>query len=171
MSVPLAALEAGGAVEFAYILLQTRSQTFRCDTVGIEVEVLDFLTDYPPCHWIYVETKDVAADPIGFHQWSAAAHERIGDTNTMEIVVSVEGILQRGIGELGQHESPEKRPRPTCEPLMDSDRGPIALLYLLLTQSKIRDEGNIKSLFDHRSIPPYPALARQKPGKTSIDAL
>ena len=79
--------------------------------------------------------------PGNFHpairQRRAAAHEGVGDNPAGKVVRAEEGLRQRSIAKLCQHQATEKRARPPGEPLVDSDDGSVVLLDPLLFQRQL----------------------------------
>jgi len=123
-------------------------RTRRC-AVRVQVEMLDFLPDYPIGHGVDIAPRNVAPYAISLHERRSTAHERIGDTKAFKIMTVVEGFLERRIDEFREQKRPEQCSGAASKPFMDGDRRPIVLLDLLFPQSQSGHKWNIEKLFYH----------------------
>jgi len=64
--------------------------------------VFYLLTNNPVSHGVDIESRDIAAEPVGFDERRAAAHEWIGNSGSFQIVSPVKYLRQRFIDKLGK---------------------------------------------------------------------
>ena len=112
------------------------------------VEVIDLFADDPGGHGIDVEAIDVAAHAVGLDQRCTAAHERVGNPQSGEVVRAEERVRQRLLAEFGEDQAAKQGSRAAGKPLVDSDDRAVVLLNLLLPQRHLGDEGHVKAPFD-----------------------
>jgi hypothetical protein len=94
MGVGRTAERAAGPIEGADLRLQGIPQGRRRIGIFLQIKVLDLPVDDPPGHGIDVVSEDVATGPVGFQERGAAAHERIGDAASVEVVSLIKAVPQ-----------------------------------------------------------------------------
>ena len=99
MGLVTAAFQAFRAVQVADILFQGAAKGARRFAVCDQVEMLDFLPDYPVGHGVDIAPRNVAPYAICLHERRSAAHERIGDTKSLKVMTVVEGFPEWRIDE------------------------------------------------------------------------
>ena len=102
-----------------------------------QVDVIELLADDPPCHWIDVMTYHLAAQPVGFENRRATAHERISDLQPSKVVRLEVGVLQRPITKFGKKQGAKQGSRTVRELLVHRDNRAVVLLNLLLSQGEV----------------------------------
>ena len=111
--------------------------------------MFDLLLDDPIGHGVDVEPGDITAEPVGLYEWSAAAHEWIGDLDPLQTVCLVKGLPQGLVEKFGKQQASEQRPGSSGKPFVDGDNRPVVLLNLLFTQGEVGYEGDFKIFFYH----------------------
>lgn len=109
--------------------------------------MFDFLLDDPIGHGVDVESDNITAEPVGLYEWSAAAHEWIGNLDPFQTVCLIKGLMQGPIAKFGKQQAAEQRSGSSSKPLVDCDNWPVVLLNLLFMQSKVRYERDVEFLF------------------------
>ena len=66
MSICIAAQKTPGAVEWTYLLLEPGNEFAGSITVGLQIQVFDFLANNPVRHRVNVIPRDFASQPVGF---------------------------------------------------------------------------------------------------------
>lgn len=115
--------------------------------------MFDFLLDDPIGHGVDVESDNITAEPVGLYEWSAAAHEWIGNLDPFQTVCLIKGLMQGPIAKFGKQQAAEQRSGSSSKPLVDCDNWPVVLLNLLFMQSQVRYERDVEFLFYHRQEP------------------
>ena len=146
MGVRAAAVGASGAIQCADLLAQAPHHGLRRLAVGHEVQVLDLLPDDPVGHRVDVVAYGITAQPIRLDERGAAAHERVGDPNALQVVGAKKGLGEPLLAELREQQAPEQRPRPPGKPLVHRNDRAGVLLNLLSPQGKVCDERYVKNL-------------------------
>jgi hypothetical protein len=149
MSLFRSAFEAAGTIEPANLIFQVFDQIITGSTIGIQVEMLYFLLYDPVRHRVDIVSDNIATETIGFEQWRASAHERIGYAEPSEIVGTVKRFFQGSFFKLGEQQAAEEGSGPAGKPLVNGNDGPVDLLDLFLPQGQICYEGYIKIALDH----------------------
>ena len=122
--------------------------------VSCQVERLEFLADDPGGHRVDVESFDVASDAVRLDERRSASHERIGDSQSGEIVRSKEKVLQATLTELREHETTKQGAGTAGEPFVDTDERAVVLLNLLLPERHRGDQRDVEATFDaHNCLP------------------
>ena len=141
------ALEAGGAVQIADLLLQCLHQLSCGFSVLLQVQIFDFAVDNPPGHGVDVKAQHVAPHPVGLDQRGPATHEGVGDGDALEVVGGEKGFFKRPVAVFGEDQPAEQGSRTAGEPLVYGDDWPVILLDLFFTQGQRGDEGDVEVFF------------------------
>jgi len=149
MGIFRAAFEAAGPIEAADFSMKLLDESLCALTIGIEIQVLDFLPHNPVGHGIDVVADHIAPEAIGFEQRGASPHEGIGDTQPRQIVGMIIRLGNWSLYEFGKKQPAKKGAGPSGKPLVHGDNRPVVLLNLLLLQRQSADEGYVKVAFDH----------------------
>lgn len=115
--------------------------------------MLDFLLDDPVGHWVDVEASSITAEPVGFYERRAAAHEGIADFQPLQAVCRIKRLLQGFIEEFGKQQTAEQCAGSSGKPLVNRDNGPVILLNLFFAQGKVGYERDVKIFFYHAREP------------------
>ena len=150
--VPVARTQ--GPVVAADLGTQRGDQPIGSTLVGFNVDRLELLADDPGGHRIDVESFDIASDAVRLDERRSAPHERVGDSQSWEIVRSKEEILQTTLTELSEHEATKQSTGTAGEPFVDADDWAIVLLDLLLPERHRGDQRDVEATFDaHNCLP------------------
>jgi hypothetical protein len=141
------ALEAGGAVQVADLLLKCLHQLGCGFSVFLQVQVFDLAVDDPPRHGVDVVAQHVAPHPISLDQRGSAPHEGVCDGDSLEVIGGEKCFFKRPVAVFGEDQSPEQGSRTAGEPLVHGDDWPVVLLDLFFTQGQGGDEGDVEVLF------------------------
>ena len=115
--------------------------------------MFDFLLNDPVGHRVDVESDNITAEPVGLNEWSAAAHEGIGDLDPFQAVCLVKGLAQSLIEKFGKLQAAKQGSGSSSKPLVNRNNWPVVLLNLLFTQSKVCYERDVEILFYHTQAP------------------
>jgi hypothetical protein len=90
---------AVGQVEGSDVGPEFRKQALRFGLIGVHIEMLDLLPDDPGRHRVDIESRDGAADSIGFDQGRAAPHEGVSDPSSRKVVPPEVDVRKGGVSE------------------------------------------------------------------------
>jgi hypothetical protein len=120
--------------------------------VCIRIEIVHLLFDDPIGHGVDVPADHLASHAVRLYERGASAHKGVKDPGAGEILVLEELISQISCNKLGEEKAAKERARPSGEPFVDGDDGPVVLLNLFLVQGQISDKRNIEGLLDQRLL-------------------
>jgi hypothetical protein len=129
---------------------QVSHQALAAQTIRIQVEMLYLLPHDPIRHWIDILTNDITSETVGFEQRAASTHERIGYSEPLKIVCTIEGFLQGVLDKFGKQQTTEECSGTAGKPFVNGNNRPVVLLDLLFPQRQVGNEGHIEVTFNHR---------------------
>ena len=144
----VAVARAGRTIVLPDLVVQRLDEGSCGPFIRRHVEMLDLLANDPGRHRIDVKSLHVATETVRFDQRGSAAHKRISDSTTREVVGGKERVLQRALPELGKDQTTKQRARTPREPFVNADDRAIILLDLLFPEGQSGDHRNVEVSLD-----------------------
>ena len=144
----VAVARAGRTIVLPDLVVQRLDEGSCGPFIPRQVEMLDLLANDPGRHRIDVKSLHVATETVRFDQRGSAAHKRISDSTTREVVGGKERVLQRALPELGKDQTTKQRARTPREPFVNADDRAIILLDLLFPEGQSGDHRNVEVSLD-----------------------
>ncbi len=69
-------------------------------SIGVQIEMLDFLPDNPICHRVDIIANNITSDTVRFQEGRATPHERVGDPYSLQVMRLAKCFPHRSFDEL-----------------------------------------------------------------------